>query len=226
MDIVELRNVSKRHGHASGGVQALRDVSLTISSGEFVTVTGPSGAGKSTLLHVVAGLDVPDAGWVRVAGIDMASQSDDARSDTRLRHIGVVFQSFHLLQMLSAEENVRIPLDFLKTAPRESRERARSTLENVGLPESTWKRRPSEMSGGEQQRVAIARALIARPQLLLADEPTGNLDSTSGRQILDLLRRQNAERGLTIVLVTHDATAGGYGRRAVELRDGCLRAAT
>jgi ABC-type lipoprotein export system ATPase subunit len=181
---------------------------------------GPSGCGKTTLLNLIGGLDTPDAGQVMVAGRDLADLPDRERSDMRLRHIGFVFQSFNLLPSFTVEENVLMPLRFGGIRWREAKQRAAETLGQVEIDVDAFGRRPAELSGGEQQRVAIARALVTRPELLLADEPTGNLDSRTGQAILGLLRRLNLERKLTVVMVTHNAFAATYGHRTVELKDG------
>jgi putative ABC transport system ATP-binding protein len=172
------------------------------------------------MLNLIAGVDTPSSGRVIVAGHDLAQLSDDARSDLRLRHVGFVFQSFHLFPTFSGEENVAWPLEFLGIHWREARRRADAALEQVGLPAATRTRRPAEMSLGEQQRVAIARALVTEPALVGADEPTGNLDSKTGETILDLLKALNEQRQLTIILVTHSAVAAAYGHRTVEIQDG------
>jgi len=200
----------------------VRDWTLEVPAGEFLSVMGPSGSGKSTILNLVAGLDTPSSGRVIVAGEDLARLSDDARSDLRLQQIGFVFQTFNLFPSFTVEENVAWPLEFLGTRWREARHRAAAVLEQIGVDTPARKRRPAELSGGEQQRVAIARALVTGPQLLLADEPTGNLDSRTGEMILDILRKLNVERHLTVVLVTHSAFAATYGHRTVELRDGSI----
>jgi len=211
---------TKLYGTGAQAVAALNGVSLQTPAGEFVAIMGPSGSGKSTLLNLIAGIDTPTTGRVQVAGMDLASLSDDERSDLRLRHIGFVFQSFNLFPTFSAEENVRWPLEFLGVSRREARTRATAALTQVGIHGPACGRRPAELSGGEQQRVAIARALVTQPGLLLADEPTGNLDSQTGGTILNLLRSLNDEHGLTVVLVTHSSAAAEYGDRIIELRDG------
>jgi putative ABC transport system ATP-binding protein len=217
---IVLERVSKQYGVGMHAVSAVTDVSLRVPAGEFLSIMGPSGCGKSTLLNLIAGLDMPGSGRVTVAGQHLAHLSDDARSDLRLRHIGFVFQSFNLFPTFSVEENVAWPLEFLGGRWRTARQRAAAVLEEVGVDPAARDRRPAELSGGEQQRVAIARALVTAPELLLADEPTGNLDSHTGQAILDLLRRLNAEQELTVVLVTHSTFAATYGHRTVELRDG------
>jgi putative ABC transport system ATP-binding protein len=216
---VVVEGVAKRYGDGPHAVRALSDVSLAVAAGELVAVMGPSGSGKSTLLNLVAGLDVPSEGRVIIEGDDLAALDEDARSALRLRRIGFVFQSFNLFPTFTAAENVAWPLEFLGASWREANARATAALRQVGLNDAACARRPAELSGGEQQRVAIARALVTKPRLLLADEPTGNLDSKTGADILALLRALNAE-GLTIVLVTHSAAAARAAARTIELRDG------
>jgi putative ABC transport system ATP-binding protein len=215
-----LERVHKRYGTGPQAVEALNDVTLRVAPEEFLSIMGPSGCGKSTLLNLIAGIDTPTSGQVWVAGHDLAQLSDDARSDLRLRHIGFVFQSFNLFPTFTAEENVTWPLEFLGVHWREARKRADAALAEVGLDDSARRRRPAGLSGGEQQRVAIARALVTKPRLLVADEPTGNLDSRTGQSILDLIQMLNQEEHLSIVLVTHSPFAAGYGHRMVELQDG------
>jgi putative ABC transport system ATP-binding protein len=210
----------KRYGRGSATVEALRSISFAIAEGQFVSITGPSGCGKSTLLNLLAGLDEPSSGRVAIAGHDLGQLSPDARSDLRLRRIGFVFQSSNLLPTFTALENVAVPLEFLGVPWGDARQRAASVLDAVRVPASAHGRWPSDLSGGEQQRTAIARALVTEPQILLADEPTGNLDSGTGRAILDLLAELNEARRLTIVMVTHSAFGATYGHRTIELADG------
>src|SRR5262245_61739473 len=217
---VRLEHVSKEYGRGALAFSALSDVSLTIPCGEFVSIMGPSGSGKSTLLNLIAGLDTPTAGRVVVDDQELAALSDNERSDLRLSRVGMVFQGFNLFATFTAEENVTWPLEFLGKRRAEARARAGVVLDHVGLPQSARSRRPAELSGGEQQRLAIARALVTGPRLLLADEPTGNLDSRTGQVILDLLRRLNDTEHLTVVLVTHSSFAATYGDRTIELQDG------
>ena len=219
---VVLEKVTKLYGHGSASTTVLNGVSLSVAGGEFLSVMGPSGSGKSTLLNLIAGLDTPSAGRIVIASRDIAGLTDDERSDMRLRTIGIVFQNFNLFPTFTIEENVMWPLEFLGQSAREARERAREMLAKVDIPASALGRRPTELSGGEQQRAAIARALVTSPELLLADEPTGNLDSRTGQLVLDLLRRLNHEESLTIVMVTHSAFAATYGGRTIELRDGAI----
>jgi putative ABC transport system ATP-binding protein len=217
---VLLEHVHKRYGSGPQAVDALNEVNLRVAPEEFLSIMGPSGCGKSTLLNLIAGIDTPTSGRVWVAGHDLAQLSDDARSDLRLQHIGFVFQTFNLFPTFTAEENVTWPLEFLGVHWREARKRADAALAEVGLDDGARRRRPAGLSGGEQQRVAIARALVTKPKLLVADEPTGNLDSRTGRSILDLVQFLNREEHLSIVLVTHSPFAAAYGHRTVELSDG------
>src|SRR5262245_19315413 len=218
---IALEKVSKRHGSGSQAITAVSEVSLRVPYGQFLAITGPSGSGKSTLLNLIAGLEGPSSGRVFLAERDLTRLSDDDRSRLRLEHIGFVFQSFNLLPTFTVEENVAWPLEFLGIGWRGARRRATSALARVGL-EAARRRRPAELSGGEPQRVAIARALVTEPGLLLADEPTGNLDSCTGQAVLELLRALNVERRVTIVMVTHSPVAAAYAQRTVELRDGLV----
>lgn len=218
--VVELENVTKEYGSGIAVSRSLADVTLSVEEGEFVSVMGPSGCGKSTLLNLVAGLEQPTSGRVRVGGEDIARMSDRQLSDLRLRYLGFIFQSFNLLPRLTVEQNVSWRLGLIGVTGRLARDRTAALLEGVGVPPSAWTRHPSELSGGEQQRVAAARALATEPKLLLADEPTGNLDSQSGRTMLDLLRSMNEKRSMSVVMVTHDTFAGTYGHRTVRLKDG------
>jgi len=217
---VVLDSVTKCYGHGANTATVINAVSLSVPAGEFVSIMGPSGSGKSTLLNLIAGLDTPTTGSIVVEGQDMTSIPDDERSDLRLRRIGFVFQSFNLFPTFTIEENVMWPLEFSGVGTRDALTRARAVLDQVELSPAAYGRRPSELSGGEQQRAAIARALVGGPTLILADEPTGNLDSRTGQRVLDLLRRLNREVPLTVILVTHSALAATYGDRTVELRDG------
>jgi putative ABC transport system ATP-binding protein len=218
---VEVRGVTKVFAADAGEarVEALRGIDLDVARGEFVSVMGPSGSGKSTLLHLIGGLDQPTAGAVLLDGTDLAALNDDALTLVRRRRIGFVFQAFNLIDVLTAEENVALPLLIDGVAEAEAHGRAAAALEQVGIGQRRghW---PSKLSGGEQQRVAVARALVTRPLLLLADEPTGNLDSASGDQVLTLLRQLVDEQGQTILMVTHDARQAARADRLVRLRDG------
>jgi putative ABC transport system ATP-binding protein len=217
---VALEHVSKHYGSGPQSIPAVVDVTLRVQRGEFVSIMGPSGCGKSTLLNLIAGLDTPDEGRVVLAGRDLGHLSDDARSDLRLNYIGFVFQSFHLLPTFTVEENVAWPLELQGLRTRQACEHARAALHQAGISDGALGRLPAELSGGEQQRVAIARALATKPLLLLADEPTGNLDSRTGITILDLLRALNRTEGVTIMMATHSMFAGAYGHRTIEISDG------
>ena len=218
--MIELRDVHKTYRGRGGEVKAVAGVSLAIAPGEFVAITGPSGSGKSTLLHLMGGLDAPTAGTVVVDGTALDTLSDDALTVFRRRKLGFVFQAFNLLPTHSVEENVALPLELDARPGREVRERVANALERVHLlPRRAH--RPDELSGGEMQRTAIARALVIEPTVLLADEPTGNLDSETGAQVLDALQDVN-RRGCTVVLVTHEAAAATRAHRTVQLRDGRL----
>jgi putative ABC transport system ATP-binding protein len=218
--MIALHEVRKTYRTGGATVEAVAGVSLAIGRGEFVAVTGPSGSGKSTLLHLMGGLDVPSAGRVVIDGTTLSALRDDTLTVFRRRHVGVVFQEFNLLPTHSAEENVALPLELDGRPAREIRERVARVLDRVGLAHRR-RHRPDELSGGEMQRVAIARALVVDPVVLLADEPTGNLDSETGAHVLAALAEAN-EAGCTLVLVTHDANAAGRAHRTVRLRDGTL----
>ncbi len=215
--IVELEGVAKRY---PGGVQALRGVDLAIDRGELVSIVGPSGSGKSTLLHLVGTLDRPSEGAVRIAGHEIARLSDRQLSALRARHIGFVFQQFHLSAGVTALDAVADGLLYGGVSLRKRRERARAALERVGLGERT-DHRPHQLSGGEQQRVAIARAVVGEPELLLADEPTGNLDSASGQGVLAVLGELH-RAGTAIVVITHDADVAAWAPRRIRVRDGLI----
>ncbi len=216
---VEIVDLTKTYGHGPTAVHAVRHLNLVIPRGEFVALMGPSGSGKSSLLHLLAGLAPPTSGEVSIEGAKLSSLDDDALTILRRRSIGFVFQAFQLIDVLTAVENVALPLVLDGVAERDANERALALLDRVGLRERAT-HLPSELSGGEKQRVAIARALIHEPVLLLADEPTGNLDSESGEQVLRLLRELVRERDHSVVMVTHDSSAAGLADRLVKIRDG------
>jgi putative ABC transport system ATP-binding protein len=216
--LIALEKVSKVYGRHDG-VRALDSIDLVIRSGERVAIMGPSGSGKSTLLNILAGLDGPTSGRVIFQGDDLFAMNDDDRTRLRREKIGMIFQTFNLLPTLSGIENVSLPLRLNGMAERAATEHAAEMLEQVGLS-SRRDHRPDEMSGGERQRVAIARALIFKPPVLLADEPTGNLDSVSGAEVLRLLDEIHGELGTTIILVTHNEQAAEYCERHIALLDG------
>lgn len=216
--MIELKKVTRAYSHGTRTILALHDVSLHIRAGEFLSVMGPSGSGKSTLLNLIGGLDQPSSGEIFIDGKPLHGISDDELTLIRRRRVGFIFQFFNLLPILTAEENVGLPL-LLEGVPfSKVRPKAEALLRKVGLGERTG-HRPEQLSGGEMQRVAIARALIAGPAVLLADEPTGNLDTRTSIEIFELLKGLHRE-GQTIVMVTHDPKAAAYGTRTVTLRDG------
>lgn len=217
--MIQLRKVSKVVDSGNDRLTILQPLDLEIGEGEFIAIVGPSGSGKSTLLGLIAGLDAPTAGSILLAGQDITVMSEDGLAELRGSLVGFIFQSFHLIPSLTAFENILIPLE-ITGAPRAA-ERARELLEEVGLRDRGH-HYPSQLSGGEQQRVAIARAMANNPRLLLADEPTGNLDSRNGRHIIDLLLRINRERRTTLVLVTHDQQLADLADRRISFRDGLV----
>jgi putative ABC transport system ATP-binding protein len=218
MAFIELKNATKTFQAGEENYPAVRDVSLSIASGEFVAVMGPSGSGKSTLLSLVGGLSRPTAGSVTVDGIDLGSLGANQLSDFRREYLGFVFQSFYLVPYLTAVENVMLPLTIQPGVNGTSRGTALDALQRVGL-DAKARRLPSQLSGGEQERVAIARAIVSRPPIILADEPTGNLDTRTGDHVLDMLKELHGE-GHTIIMVTHNAENARRAGRTVEIRDG------
>ncbi|HKZ73663.1 MAG TPA: ABC transporter ATP-binding protein [Steroidobacteraceae bacterium] len=217
--LIALTGVTKVYGTGRAAVHALRGIALRIEAGEFVAVMGPSGSGKSTCMHIIGGLDTPTAGQYRFGGADVGAMNRDQRALLRRKYLGFVFQGFNLLNRMSALENVELPLLYRRVAPAERRAQARRALAEVGL--TGWESHtPGELSGGQQQRVAIARAIVTRPTLLLADEPTGNLDSARGHEIMRLLASFNREQGITIVMVTHEAEMAAYAGRLILFKDG------
>ena len=219
--VIEATGLVKTYAQGDESIHALRGVDLTIEAGEFLAITGASGSGKSTLLHILGGLDRPDAGEVWVEGDKLSTLTDEDLALLRRRRLGFVLQFFNLLPTLTAEENAAFPL--LLDGEDDALDRARASLDRVGLA-ARASHRPAQLSGGEQQRVALARALVTSPAVVLADEPTGNLDSRTGTEILDLLR-STANAGQTIVMVTHDAKTADYADRTVGLVDGRLEGA-
>jgi putative ABC transport system ATP-binding protein len=216
--MIELRAVSRVFQVGDAQVHALRDLDLDVAAGEYLAIMGPSGSGKSTLLNILGCLDRPTSGTYRLDGRDVGSLSDADMAEVRLRKIGFVFQFFHLVPRLSALGNVELPMIFAGVPPRERRERAAAALAAVGLTARAG-HRPAQLSGGERQRVALARATVMGPAILLADEPTGNLDRASGREVVKVLEELN-RRGLTLIVVTHDPDLGQRARRLLRLVDG------
>jgi putative ABC transport system ATP-binding protein len=221
--LLAAHHVRKLYRSAGGEVVALDDIDLTVARGELVAVMGPSGSGKTTLLNCLSGLDDIDAGNVVVEGRDLFAMTDADRTRHRAESMGFIFQAFNLIPVFTAVENVELPLLLRGSAPRLARQRALAMLDRVGLGHRS-SHRPNEMSGGEQQRVTIARALVARPAIVWADEPTGNLDSAMATSVMALLRQLNEEEQQTIVLVTHDPTIGASARRVLRMRDGSFDA--
>jgi putative ABC transport system ATP-binding protein len=217
--LIELRGVSKVYGQGQAAMHALSGIDLTIQQGEFVAMMGPSGSGKSTCMNILGCLDTPSSGEYFFEGVEVSSLSRDQRALLRRKYIGFVFQGFNLLSRTSALENVELPLIYRGMATALRHQRAREALAAVGL--SGWENHsPGELSGGQQQRVAIARAMVTEPAILLADEPTGNLDTARSLEIMELLSRFNSERGITIVMVTHEAEMAAYAHRVVHFLDG------
>ena len=219
--LLELRGLVREFPAGDGVVAVLCDIDLTIEAGEMVAIMGPSGSGKSTLLHIVGALETPTSGSIAVAGQRYEGADDKTLTELRRDHIGFVFQFFNLLGSLSAEENVLLPGLIARRTDAAIRRRARDLLELVGLGDRAA-HTPAELSGGQQQRVSIARALLLEPELVLADEPTGNLDTRSGREVLGVLRELSRAEGRTILMVTHDPSAAAVADRVVFLRDGCV----
>ncbi len=218
--VIEARGIVKEYPYQGDAVRALRGVDLDVDAGEMVAIVGPSGCGKSSLLNVLAGIDPPTAGTVRLLGRELGALDEGARSKLRLREVGFIFQRFHLLAVLTAVENVELPMAEAGVPRAERRARARELLEYVGLGPRAG-HRPPHLSGGEQQRVAIARALANRPRVLFADEPTGELDRRTGDEIIALFERLNAD-GTSMVIVTHDSSVARHAGRLVEMADGVV----
>jgi putative ABC transport system ATP-binding protein len=219
--VIELAGVARDYGVGDGQVRALRGIDLRIERGEFIAVMGPSGSGKSTCMNILGCLDMPTSGTYRFLGVPVASLDADQRAMLRRNYLGFVFQGFNLLSRTTALENVELPLVYRHVPTAERHERARKALHDVGLAGREL-HVPSQLSGGQQQRVAIARAIVSEPQVLFADEPTGNLDTATSHEIMTLLTALNEERGITIAMVTHEPDLAGWTRRIVRFRDGLI----
>ena len=222
MSLIETQQVKKDYLDGKTMVNALRGVDLSIEKGEFAAIAGPSGSGKTTLLNLIGGLDAATSGSVRVDGADLSSMQRNKLSDLRLHRIGFVFQSYNLMPVLSARENVEFTMMLQGVPAADRASRALDMLDKVGLAEHSH-RRPPALSGGQQQRVAVARAIVSRPAVVLADEPTANLDSETGARLLDLMKRLNEEDGMTFIFSTHDPMVMDYARRLINLHDGKIR---
>jgi len=217
--VIEAVDLHKVYEGAGAETHALRGVSMTIEAGEFVAIMGPSGSGKSTLMNIIGCLDTPTSGTYRIAGRDVAELDSYDLAEVRRETVGFVFQSFNLLPRATVMRNVAMPMLYTRVPAAERKERAGKALLSVGLPEDLWTHRSNELSGGQMQRVAIARSLVNDPNIILADEPTGNLDTATGEQIMDLFSRLN-EEGRTIVLITHEANIAAHARRVIHIQDG------
>jgi len=221
MNIVKCSDVKKTYRQGQVDVQALRGVSLSIKKGDFLALAGPSGSGKTTMLNIIGGLDSVDSGKVTVNGNALEEMNQSQLANLRLHHIGFVFQAFNLIPVLSAAENVEYVMLLQEIPQAERRQRARSILDDVGLGDK-YNRRPAELSGGQQQRVAVARAIVSNPSIVLADEPTANLDSKTGKGLLDMMKKMNQEKKVTFIFSTHDRMVMNYAGRLLRIRDGRL----
>ena len=219
--LIAIRNLSKYYTRGDQIIPVLVDINLDVPSAAYIALMGPSGSGKSTLLNLIAGIDKPSAGEIKVAGVDIAQLSEGELAGWRSEHVGFIFQFYNLMPVLTAFQNVELPLQLTSLTRRERRERVETAMALVGLSDR-MEHYPNELSGGQEQRVAIARAIITDPTLIVADEPTGDLDRTTGEEILNLLERLNSELGKTIVMVTHDPKAANHARRIVHLEKGVL----
>ncbi|WP_028518950.1 ABC transporter ATP-binding protein [Ruminococcus flavefaciens] len=218
-NIIEIKGICKSFGEKDNRIQVLNNVSLTVIKGEFISLMGASGSGKSTLLYLIDGMDTPDSGEIILDGRDISNMHDKEFSKLRREGMGFVFQFFNLVQNLTVEDNILLPLVMDGKSPKKYRERLDSILDTVGLSDKR-KSYPNQLSGGQQQRCAIARAVIYEPKILLADEPTGNLDSKSGTEIMELFSRINKDKGITILMVTHSVECAKYSDRLIQLSDG------
>ena len=219
MAIVTVNNISRIYHQGKTDFKALDAVSLTIAKGEFTALAGPSGSGKTTLLNLIGGIDVADKGTILLDGQNLNTMKKGDLADLRLQHIGFVFQSFNLIPVLTAAENIEYILRLQQVAPSIRRQKVNAILADVGLADKA-DQRPSELSGGQQQRIAVARAVVASPSIVLADEPTANLDSVTGKKLLDLMLQMNTDKQVTFVFATHDKMVMDYARRVITLKDG------
>jgi putative ABC transport system ATP-binding protein len=219
MHIVECTDIKKSYQQGKVEVKALRGINLSIERGDFVAIAGPSGSGKTTLLNIIGGLDTPDSGRIVLDGKTLSKMSQSQLADLRLHRIGFVFQAYNLIPVLSAIENVEYVMLLQGVPVKERRKRAKAILDDVGL-EGTYSRRPTELSGGQQQRVAVARAIVSNPSIILADEPTANLDSNTGHGLLEMMKNMNEKKKVTFIFSTHDHMVMAYARRLIRVRDG------
>lgn len=220
--MIEIKNITKTYGQGDTAFQALKGVSFTINDGEFVAIMGPSGSGKSTLMHILGCLDTPTSGTYFLDKTNVSTLSDEALADIRKDKIGFVFQSFNLLPRTSVLRNVMLPLVYAGVDGEERESRAKSALKSAGMPETHFDHKSNEISGGQIQRVAIARALVNNPSLILADEPTGNLDTKTGEIVLDTFEKLNREHGRTIILITHETGVAEHAKRIIHIKDGVI----
>jgi putative ABC transport system ATP-binding protein len=219
MNIVNAQNIKKSYFQGKMRVHALRGISVLVNQSEFMALAGPSGSGKTTMLNIIGGIDTPDSGTIVVDSNNYADMKQAQLADLRLNKIGFVFQAYNLIPVLSALENVEYIMLLQGVAALERKEKARAILDDVGL-EGKYNRRPSELSGGQQQRVAVARAIVSNPAIILADEPTANLDSKTGKSLLDMMKKMNREKNVTFIFSTHDNMVMDYAKRIVKLKDG------
>jgi len=219
MNIVKAQNIKKSYTQGKMQVYALRGMSLSVDQQEFMALAGPSGSGKTTMLNIIGGIDIPDSGTIVVDNNDYSNMKQSQLADLRLKKIGFVFQAYNLIPVLSAQENVEYIMLLQGVAVSERKQKAIAILDEVGL-EGKYNRRPSELSGGQQQRVAVARAIVSNPAIVLADEPTANLDSKTGESLLDMMKKMNQEKKVTFIFSTHDNMVMDYAKRIVKLKDG------